>query len=119
MAVNFATETAAVEYLPGAVTQAALRAAVEGAGYALREPEAGSVVSAGDQAAEARRRELLVVRRKTIVSLGVGAFLMLLGFFPPSFLSQGQLRHSRCRRWNGLNCPTAFRLCWLNAMPFP
>ncbi len=91
VAVNFATETAAVEYLPGAVTQAALRAAVEGAGYALREPEAGSVVSAGDQAAEARRRELLVVRRKMIVSLGVGAFLMLLGFFPPSFLSQRQL----------------------------
>ena len=91
VSVNFATETAAVEYLPGTVTQAALRAAVEGAGYALREPEAGSMVSAGDQAAEARRRELLVTRRKMIVSLGVGAFLMLLGFFPPSFLTQRQL----------------------------
>ena len=91
VSVNFATETAAVEYLPGTVTQAALRAAVEGAGYVLREPEAGSMVSAGDQAAEARRRELLVTRRKMIVSLGVGAFLMLLGFFPPSFLTQRQL----------------------------
>jgi len=89
--VNFATETATVEYLPGSVTQAALRAAVEGAGYILREPEVGSVSSAGDQAAEARRRELLVMRRKMIVSLGVGALLMLLGFFPPSFLSQEQL----------------------------
>jgi P-type Cu+ transporter len=91
VAVNFATETAAVEYVPGAVTQAGLRAVVEGAGYTLREPEAGSVVSAGDQAAEARRRELLVMRRKMIVSLGVGAFLMLLGFFPPAFLTQRQL----------------------------
>jgi len=91
VAVNFATETAAVEYLPGSVTQAGLRAVVEGAGYTLREPEAGSLASAGDQAAEARHRELLVVRRKMIVSLGVGAFLMLLGFFPPSFLTQRQL----------------------------
>ncbi len=91
VAVNFATETATVEYLPGSVTQAGLRAVVEGAGYSLREPEAGSLASAGDQAAEARRRDLLLVRRKMVVSLGVGAFLMLLGFFPPAFLTQRQL----------------------------
>ena len=91
VAVNFATETATIEYLPGSVTQAGLRAVVEGAGYTLREPEAGSVVSAGDQADEARRRDLLVVRRKMIVSLAVGVLLMLLGLFPPAFLTRRQL----------------------------
>ncbi|GAB4249189.1 MAG: heavy metal translocating P-type ATPase [Thermoleophilia bacterium] len=94
-AVNFATETAAVEYLPGVTSVADLRRTVEEAGYTLRGPEisaeAGTGPEAGDGVEAARARELRVLRVKVAASLFVGAGLMALGFFPPSFLSMRQL----------------------------
>ena len=40
--VNFGTEAATVEFLPGAVSPSDLRRAVEEAGYTVREPEVGA-----------------------------------------------------------------------------
>ncbi len=87
--VNFATETASVEFIDGLVGPADLRRVVESAGYTIREPE--TEVEAGSESGGARRRELDVLRLKVGVSLAVGAVLMAAGFFRPSFLSMEQL----------------------------
>ncbi len=91
--VNFATETASVEYLPGIVSRADLRKAVEGAGYSFIEAGEGETAErdSADAAEQAHLRHLLVLKVKLGVSLGVGVALMLLGFFPPSFLTRQEL----------------------------
>ncbi|MHB0980084.1 MAG: heavy metal translocating P-type ATPase [Thermoleophilia bacterium] len=91
--VNFGTEAATVEFLPGVVTQADLRRAVEGAGYTIREPEgeAQDGLVAGPEGVEAARaRELRTLRLKVGAGLVVGALLMGLSLFPPSFLTMEQ-----------------------------
>ena len=91
-AVNFATETATVSYAPSAVDLGGLRRAVEAAGYEIRDAGGDSEEgAAADVHEEARGRELRRLRVKVGVSLAVGAGLMLLGFFPPSFLTMEQL----------------------------
>jgi Cu+-exporting ATPase len=91
-AVNFATETATVSFAPSAIDLGSLRRAVEAAGYEVRdaggEAEEGA---AADALEDARGRELRRLRVKVGVSLAVGAGLMLLGFFPPSFFTMEQL----------------------------
>ena len=91
-AVNLATETATVSFAPSAIDLGGLRRAVEGAGYEVRdadrEAEEGA---AADALEEARGRELRRLRVKVGVSLVVGSGLMLLGLFPPSFLTMEQL----------------------------
>jgi len=84
-AVNFATETAAVEYQPGLVDVPALQAAVERAGYTARPVDrAGAGVL--DQAASAdpheaeQRAALATLRRKLVFSLAAAAVLMLASF---------------------------------------
>ncbi|MFA4965862.1 MAG: heavy metal translocating P-type ATPase [Thermoleophilia bacterium] len=93
--VNFATETATVRYLPGAVDLGGLRSAVKAAGYEVRGPLAADAAEPEADAAagleKARRAELGRLRLKVGVSLAVGLGLMGLGFFPPSFLSMEQL----------------------------
>ncbi len=90
-AVNFGTETAAVEFLPGAVTVTELRRVVEEAGYTIREPQVESQGEGAVGGVEAAKgRELRVLRLKVGVSLVVGAVLMLTGLFPPSFLTMRQ-----------------------------
>jgi len=92
-AVNFATETATVRFEPATVDIDGLQRAVKAAGYELLAPRVDGAPddTDGDALAAARGRELRRLTVKTAVSLTVGAGLMLLGFFPPSFLSMEQL----------------------------
>jgi len=55
--VNFATEKATVEYVPGQVTRADLVAAIEKAGYGVVEAEAGELEDAEQAAREAEIRD--------------------------------------------------------------
>jgi len=55
--VNFATEKALVEYIPGQITRADLVAAVEKAGYGVVEAEAGQLEDAEQAAREAEIRD--------------------------------------------------------------
>ncbi len=55
--VNFATEKATVEYVPGQVTRADMVAAIEKAGYGVVEAEAGQLEDAEQSAREAEIRD--------------------------------------------------------------
>jgi len=55
--VNFATEKATVEYVPGQVTRADMVAAIEKAGYGVVEAEAGELEDAEQAAREAEVRD--------------------------------------------------------------
>jgi Cu+-exporting ATPase len=55
--VNFATEKATVEYIPGQVTRADMVAAIEKAGYGVVEAEAGQLEDAEQAAREAEIRD--------------------------------------------------------------
>jgi Cu+-exporting ATPase len=55
--VNFATEKATVEYIPGQVTRADMVAAIEKAGYGVVEAEAGQLEDAEQSAREAEIRD--------------------------------------------------------------
>jgi len=55
--VNFATEKATVEYVPGQVTRADMVAAIEKAGYGVVEAEAGQLEDAEQAAREAEIRD--------------------------------------------------------------
>ena len=68
--VSLATESGTVEYLPGVVTVADLREAIEGAGFSVT-----GVVSEGEGPAVAG--ELRTLKRKAAVSLGVAAIIMV------------------------------------------
>lgn len=90
--VNFGTEAATVEFLPGVASPADLRRVVEDAGYSIREREVDHGESTGSTGPEAARaKEHRTLRLKVSVSLVVGVALMALGFFPPSFLTMEQL----------------------------
>ncbi|MBW2107764.1 MAG: heavy metal translocating P-type ATPase [Deltaproteobacteria bacterium] len=64
--VNFATERAAVEYLPGQVTVADLAAAVEAVGYTVLDVEQGDAV---EQEKAAREAEYRALKRKFVAGL--------------------------------------------------
>ena len=68
--VDFATEKATVEYVPGQVTRAEMVAAIERAGYGVIEAEAGELEDA-EQAA--REREIRDQTRKLWVGITQGA----------------------------------------------
>src|SRR5665811_1743007 len=92
--VNFGTEAATVEFLTGVVSLSDLRRAVEEAGYTIRELEAGAGEDGEggpDHVEVARARELRTLKLKFGFSLFVGALLMVLSFFPPSFLGRREL----------------------------
>jgi Cu+-exporting ATPase len=55
--VNFATEKAAVEYIPGRVTRSDMVAAIERAGYGVVQAEAGELEDAEQAAREAEIRD--------------------------------------------------------------
>jgi len=87
--VNLATERAVVEYVPGVVNFAALKAAVEGAGYGVIEASQADAAEQEDIEVAARRAELNDKRRKLIVAIAFGLPLFLLamardlGFIEP------------------------------------
>ncbi|MCL4534539.1 MAG: heavy metal translocating P-type ATPase [Bacteroidetes bacterium] len=88
--VNLATERATVEFVPGQVTIADMRRAVEEAGYTLRE------VSTTDREREERLAEYRELRNKLVVG-AILSLLIFLGSFPewfpwvPSFLNNRYL----------------------------
>ena len=85
--VNLATEKASVSFDPAAVSIDDLKGAVRAAGYEVREdaPVAArgtSVETAVDAHAAAREREIADLRRKSLVSVGVGVAMMALMYLP-------------------------------------
>src|SRR6266545_772703 len=86
--VNLATERAHVVYDPDTATLEALRAAVEKAGYQVREtPAVAAQTTAEDQPSEdpldvERQREIDDLKRKWVVSLAAGLAMMALSFIP-------------------------------------
>ncbi|MGN6698892.1 MAG: heavy metal translocating P-type ATPase, partial [Thermomicrobiales bacterium] len=82
--VNLATERATVDFFPGAATREDLRAAIERAGYTVREAaparDTEEAAPAGVDAEKAR--ELNDLRLKFIVSLGAAVVIMAAMFLP-------------------------------------
>jgi Cu+-exporting ATPase len=77
--VNLASEKATVEYVPSVVSLAAIREAVEGAGYGVIVAEQG--VETADVEAQAREKEIAHQRRLLIIGLifTVPTFLLSMG----------------------------------------
>ncbi len=67
--VNFATERAYVEYIPGVADKSALIEAVEGAGYRVIELSEGGSELEGAEEEVARAREIAEQRKKFLVGL--------------------------------------------------
>ena len=87
-AVNLATERVTVTYLPGVITPAGVARAIESAGYRMLVGDDGAApAEPGAAADEERRRHISLIRLKFIVSLVVGAILMLMMLIPMSWLS--------------------------------
>ncbi len=87
-AVNLATERVTVTYLPDIITPAGIARAVEGAGYRMLVGEDGAAPAEPGAAAEEERRKTVArIRLKFIVSLVVGAILMLMMLIPKTWLS--------------------------------
>ncbi|MCC2626893.1 MAG: heavy metal translocating P-type ATPase [Thermomicrobiales bacterium] len=95
--VNLATERATVAYDPAVSDLATLRTAVERAGYRVGEiPEVAETPAAQDHVARSaapaadvvdkraleRDREIADLKRKSLVSLGIGVAMMVLMFAP-------------------------------------
>ncbi|MER3457162.1 MAG: heavy metal translocating P-type ATPase [candidate division GAL15 bacterium] len=80
VSVSLPTETAHVEYLPGAMTVRDMLTAVREVGYGAEEKAEG--VAAADREQEARRRELEHQRRNLLLATPL-ALLVMLGTFQP------------------------------------
>jgi Cu+-exporting ATPase len=76
--VNFATERASVEYVPGAVTLEDFRRAVQGAGYEVLEVEAARKEELVDREKAARETEYRKLKRRLVsgVILVIPVFLL-------------------------------------------
>jgi Cu+-exporting ATPase len=87
--VNLATERATVEYAPGVVDFATLKATVENAGYGVVEPAMTDAGEQEDTETAARRAEVADKRRKLLVAITLGLPLLILamardlGFISP------------------------------------
>ncbi|MDR7416429.1 MAG: heavy metal translocating P-type ATPase [Armatimonadota bacterium] len=84
--VNLSTETARVDYLPGAVTVREMLAAVREVGYGAEEKVEGA--AAADREQEARRREIARQRRNLLVATPLALLVMLGTFQPYGFFSR-------------------------------
>ncbi|MES0278302.1 MAG: heavy metal translocating P-type ATPase [Dehalococcoidales bacterium] len=95
--VNLATEKATVEFPTGAVTMADLKKAVVDAGYGVIETKAEEGAPQPDEVTETTRRELRTLRRKLILAVGIGFFMLLVavshftGDWMPAFLGNKYL----------------------------
>ncbi|OGP72542.1 MAG: copper-translocating P-type ATPase, partial [Deltaproteobacteria bacterium RBG_16_49_23] len=101
--VNFATERASVEYVPGWVTVRDLKKAVEEAGYEVLEVKEEDIV---EKEKLAREAELLKLKQKFII----GAVLLV----PILILMYGG---SLLEKWVGLSMETNFFIQFLLATP--
>ncbi len=95
--VNLATKKATVEFPTGAVTMADLKKAVVDAGYGVIETKAEEGAPQPDEVTETTRRELRTLRRKLILAVGIGFFMLLVavshftGDWMPAFLGNKYL----------------------------
>ena len=85
--VNLATEKASISFDPAAVSEDDLKGAVRAAGYEVREePLAAAPAAAADTGVDAheaaREHEIAQLRRKSWVSVGVGAVMMAVMYLP-------------------------------------
>ena len=85
--VNLATEKASIRFDPTTTTVEDLRGAVRAAGYDVRdEPAEAAHVAPGEARVDAheaaREREIADLRRKSLVSIGVGLVMMGLMYLP-------------------------------------
>ena len=110
-AVNFASERAAVEYLPAAVSVDELIAAVAGAGFGATAP--GDSPEAEDAEAAARRREIADQTRKFVVGLLCALPLFLLSM-ARDFGLTGEWSHAPWVNWLfwALATPVQFYTGW-------
>jgi Cu+-exporting ATPase len=95
--VNLATEKATVEFPAGTVTMANLKKAVVEAGFGVIEAEAKEGAPQPDEITETTRQELRTLRRKLILAVGIGFFMLLVavshftGDWMPTFLGNKYL----------------------------
>ncbi|HEX9609411.1 MAG TPA: heavy metal translocating P-type ATPase, partial [Candidatus Limnocylindria bacterium] len=86
--VNLATERATIRFDPALTSVDALKGAVRSAGYEVREtqtsaqPVAGAAGAGVDAHDLARQREIDDLRRKSLVSLGLGLAMMAVMYLP-------------------------------------
>jgi len=84
--VNLATERASIAFDPAATSVEDLRGAVRAAGYDVRDEPATAIAptmtSQADAHDAAREREIADLRRKSLVSLGIGLVMMAVMFLP-------------------------------------
>ncbi|MBI2166282.1 MAG: heavy metal translocating P-type ATPase [Chloroflexi bacterium] len=88
--VNLATEKATVEYIPGPVTVADMRAAVKDAGYGAEAT--GPEILDTDRERLARTREIRALRTKVIVAGVLGSLILALMWVPPSVLALSEFQ---------------------------
>ncbi|MGE5663647.1 MAG: heavy metal translocating P-type ATPase [Deltaproteobacteria bacterium] len=74
--VNLATGSAAVEFIPGVADVEVLRAAVEGAGYAVPEVAAGEDPLARQERMQREEEHALISRLRVGAALGIPLFLL-------------------------------------------
>lgn len=101
--VNFATERASVEYVPGEVTVRDLKKAVEEAGYEVLEVTEEDVV---EKEKLARQAELLKLKQKFVMGAALLVPILIL-MYGGSFLE----------KWVGLSMETNFFVQFLLATP--
>ena len=85
--VNLATERASISYDAAAVSLDDLKGAVRAAGYEVRQDAAAAAPGTSAQTAvdahdAVREREIADLRRKSLVSIGVGLVMMALMYLP-------------------------------------
>jgi Cu+-exporting ATPase len=94
--VNLASEKATVEFPAGTVTLADITKAIADAGFGVKA-EAKEGVAEPDVITETTRRELRTLRRKLILAVGIGFFMLLVavseftGDWMPTFLGNKYL----------------------------
>ena len=85
--VNFATERATVQYIPGAVTMADFKKHVKDAGYEVLDTEVGGKEDVIDREQAAREAEYKKLKRKLITGLILVVPVFILAYWKTLFLS--------------------------------
>lgn len=85
--VNFATERATVQYIPGAVTMADFKKHVKDAGYEVLDTEIGGKEDIIDREQAAREAEYNKLKRKLITGIILVVPIFILAYWKTLFLS--------------------------------
>ncbi len=82
--VNLATERASISFDPSLTNVGALKDAVRAAGYEVREAQQAAEGTPAEALDQAREHEIGELRRKSLVSLGIGLVMMAVMYLPLS-----------------------------------